>query len=119
MYTGDCASLQVRIAERDGSRACIGDNITFTCRVAAIVHDWSIPSLGFSQLISRSRRSNDDSTYRISTVADDGNSIITELSFVAVNSINATRIVCIDGNTENGESEEAIVEVFGKSNIIM
>ena len=117
-YSGNV--VPVIVSGRNGSIPCHGETVTYVCTVRATAHTWKIPSLSFSETISRldpifPSPGGPASQFSINTTAD-GEFITTALTMVADSSFNGTNITCLDNNARPGEGEvqQISVEVFGK-----
>ena len=121
LVTGDCAPLQVVICSGNTNTSCVGDLVTYTCTVPAVAHTWSIPSLGFSDTITRTSPTFDDpaSPFSIVITADGGgaNPITTALSVTSFAGLNGANITCSDGNELITETQDTIAMVFGKCSL--
>jgi hypothetical protein len=123
--TGDGAPFKDVVTDRNGSTSCVGDMITYTCSVPAVAHAWEIPSLNFSELITRTTATfppinNDTSQFSIVTTADPGgnNSITTALSVNATAALDGANVTCGNGDQIVNDIQSNIIMVFGKSAVV-
>lgn len=78
---------------------CIGENIFYNCNLESVTHEWIVPSLNTSVILSEEdgpELSLEPYTFEITM--DSGN-IITTLSTIATVELNGTTISCINENS--------------------
>ena len=118
MFTGSCAPLQVSVRGRNGSMPCVGETVTYTCSVNAIVHAWKIPSLQLSISITRSTPTFSDGQFYIEITSDGGgnNPITTALTVTAFTALDGANLTCENGlaNPGEGEIQMTVVTVLGE-----
>ena len=81
-------------------RPCPGENVTFTCTISSLAHQWSVPSLGIIQSIlprDQGRAiSNTPFQFNVTEVMT-GSNIISTATVTATSDLNGTIVVCQDG----------------------
>ena len=121
LVIGDCASLQVAVTNRSGSTSCVGDMVTYTCTVPSIAHQWNIPSLGESVIVTRNRRTfsgSGDGSLSIALTTDEADAITTALSVTSFAGLNGANITCFDAIGGVIETQDTTAMVFGRCSII-
>ena len=95
---------------------CVGDDVTYTCTLNAIVHTWRIDgqvlfSVTPQTAVTDNPEFRDPYTLRHVLMTDSG--IISTLSVTATTALNGTRITCQNG-IQIGEREDITLSVFGE-----
>ena len=99
------------------STPCIGDDVTYTCNVASLVHTWNLGSstadvvngdtIGVPETVG---------VYTLVLVSRNSSGLVSTLSLTAFGGFNGTNISCRDGlAVTNPEVQETSALVFGET----
>jgi hypothetical protein len=93
--------------------ACVrdGDEYVLNCTVNSTIHAWSVPPFN-EETISRARQEAPLQQFTLRLVATNNKSIISSLTVIASNQVNGSVIVCTDGHSTDGETQETTLIVL-------
>ena len=81
-------------------RSCPGENVTFTCTISSLAHQWNIPSRGIIQSLLPNDQgnvmSNPPFQFAVTEVMT-GTSITSTATVTATADLNGTTVLCQDG----------------------
>ena len=99
-----------------GTEFCVGDNVTFTCTLPSLGHQWRGP--GFSVIIVPASdvpfRSRTDDRLIFTRLGILPNGIITSLSLIVYSMFGGATLTCSDGIQVNTETQTSTATVLGE-----
>ena len=94
---------------------CVGDNVTFTCTLPLIAHQWNGP--GFDRVLlatSTSVMGGPDDQFTLAVVNYSALGIVTSLSVLVYSGLNGASFNCSDGGLLSTNMQTATATVLGK-----
>ena len=98
------------------SSSCIGENVTYICKIIAFNHIWNVNGSIMGRTLSASSDVRAEQEYTLRVVSVDGNdNIISSLSVNSSAGLNGTSISCEDGFVTTMFSEtKTVAMVLGE-----
>ena len=96
-------------------RLCPGERVTFTCTIKSFAHRWEVPSLNIhrSLLAGDQGRVSSDPPFQFNVTEVMTGSITSTATVNATTDLNATLVVCQDGNQMLAD-QNSIIYIIGE-----
>ena len=101
-------------------RPCPGENVTFTCTIPSVGHQWSIPSHGiFQSLLPRDQgRVIPNPPFQFTVIeVTTGSNILSTATVTATADLNGTVLLCQDG-IRMLRNQNNIINIIGKHSVL-
>ena len=101
-------------------RPCPGESVTFTCTVPSRSHQWRVPSLSITRIISPVQQSAAAPPFQFAaTEVVPGVNITSTVTVNATTDLNGTLVVCQDGLGILPDNQNSTITLIGEHGVIV
>lgn len=93
---------------------CIGDEIVLNCTLNTNIHGWTISGDDSKMSITDTDGFREASIGPFTFMLVNTDPFISSVSVEADTELNGIIITCVDAETRNGDTQQAVIEIFGK-----